>query len=230
VHEEFVSTGQTVNSGFYCDILRRKTKRLSSPTHHTPLIWHPVNSSYFQKWNCSWKDAGLIPLRRYRLNRRECLTLIEKDFHEVFQKWRRRWDWCLHVGGNYFEGDCGQWALWWVLQFLQHQSGKFWILPRMYWLDIARLFKKLLRVFYNWLHVSVVTPLSSPNQDYVTLIMIWNIKFENGYTSPWLQFKMFIITHVFNHVRMSIQLNIKKNGLKWSKSLDKNFKPKYATQ
>jgi len=35
-------------------------------------------------------------------------TLIEKDFQEAFQKWRRRWDRCLHVGGNYFEGDGGQ--------------------------------------------------------------------------------------------------------------------------
>ena len=46
--------------------------------HPTPTIlpiWHPVTSSYFQKWNWSWKDAGLIPLRRYRLNRRQCLTL-----------------------------------------------------------------------------------------------------------------------------------------------------------
>jgi len=41
---------------------------------------------------------------------------------------------------------------------------------------------------------------------------------------------MFIITQVCNHVKMSIQLNIKKNGLKQPKSLDKNFKPKYATQ
>ena len=34
-------------------------------------------------------------------------TLIEKDLQEAFQKWRRRWDWCLHAGGNYFEGDGG---------------------------------------------------------------------------------------------------------------------------
>jgi hypothetical protein len=32
-------------------------------------------------------------------------TLTEKDFQEVFQKWRRQ---CLHVGGNYFEGDGGR--------------------------------------------------------------------------------------------------------------------------
>jgi hypothetical protein len=24
------------------------------------------------------------------------------------RKWRSRWDWCLHSGGNYFEGDGGR--------------------------------------------------------------------------------------------------------------------------
>jgi hypothetical protein len=135
--KEFVPTGQTVNSRFNCDVLRRlrenvrrcrpklladapgcftmtllsspssfwwKTKWLSSPTHWTPLIWHPVTASYFQKCNWSWKDAGLIPLTRYRPNCRVRGTLTEKDFQEALQKWRR-WDRCLHVGGNHFEGD-----------------------------------------------------------------------------------------------------------------------------
>jgi hypothetical protein len=35
-------------------------------------------------------------------------SLEEKYFQEAFQKWRRKWDQCLHVGGNYFEGDSGQ--------------------------------------------------------------------------------------------------------------------------
>jgi hypothetical protein len=34
-------------------------------------------------------------------------TLIEKDFQEAFQKWRRRRDRCLHAGGKYFEGYGG---------------------------------------------------------------------------------------------------------------------------
>jgi hypothetical protein len=34
--------------------------------------------------------------------------LTKKDFQEAFQKWRRRWDRCLHVGGNYFKGDGGR--------------------------------------------------------------------------------------------------------------------------
>jgi hypothetical protein len=35
-------------------------------------------------------------------------TLRENNFQEVFQKWRRQWDRCLHTGGNYFEGDGGR--------------------------------------------------------------------------------------------------------------------------
>ena len=112
----FFPTARNVNSGFYCEVLRRlrekvrrhrpnfgenrpgcftmttprltlpssptsfwrKTKLLLSPTHRIQLIWHPVNYSYFQKWNLSWKDAGSTPLRRSRPNRWECLTLWQK--------------------------------------------------------------------------------------------------------------------------------------------------------
>jgi hypothetical protein len=35
-------------------------------------------------------------------------SLTEQDFEEVFQKWRRRWDQCVHEGGDYFEGDGGR--------------------------------------------------------------------------------------------------------------------------
>jgi hypothetical protein len=38
-------------------------------------------------------------------------TLIDRDFQEAFQKWRRQWNRCLHAGGNYFEGDGGRYAL-----------------------------------------------------------------------------------------------------------------------
>jgi histone-lysine N-methyltransferase SETMAR len=52
-------------------------------------------------------------------------SLRDKDFQEVFQKWRRGWDRCLHAGSNYFEGEGGRFDLWWVLWFLQHQSRIF---------------------------------------------------------------------------------------------------------
>ena len=35
-------------------------------------------------------------------------TLTEKDFQEALQKWKRRWDRCLHAGRNYFEGNGGR--------------------------------------------------------------------------------------------------------------------------
>ena len=47
----------------------------SHPSHTVFPIWHPVASSYCQKWNFSWKDTGLITLRRHRPNGGECLTL-----------------------------------------------------------------------------------------------------------------------------------------------------------
>jgi primosomal protein N'' len=34
-------------------------------------------------------------------------TVTEKDFQQALQKWRGRWDRCLHAGENYFEGDGG---------------------------------------------------------------------------------------------------------------------------
>jgi hypothetical protein len=34
--------------------------------------------------------------------------LTEKNFQDAFQKWRRRWDRCLHAGGNYLEDDGGR--------------------------------------------------------------------------------------------------------------------------
>jgi hypothetical protein len=35
-------------------------------------------------------------------------TVTEKDLQEAFHKCRRRWDRCLHTGGNYLEGDGGR--------------------------------------------------------------------------------------------------------------------------
>jgi hypothetical protein len=32
----------------------------------------------------------------------------QKEFQEAFQNRKRRWDWCLHAGGNYFESDGGR--------------------------------------------------------------------------------------------------------------------------
>ena len=83
--------------------LNWKTKWLSSP-HCNPLIWHPVTSfskneieaERTQVWY-HWGDTGRIAESAWRSDR--------KDFQEAFQKWRRRWDRCLHYGtGVYIMG------------------------------------------------------------------------------------------------------------------------------
>jgi hypothetical protein len=35
-------------------------------------------------------------------------SVTERNFQGAFQKWRGRWDRCVHAGGNYFEGDDGR--------------------------------------------------------------------------------------------------------------------------
>jgi hypothetical protein len=35
-------------------------------------------------------------------------TLTEHDFQDAFKKWQKRWERCIHMEGDYFEGDGGQ--------------------------------------------------------------------------------------------------------------------------
>jgi len=147
VHKEFVPTGRTVNSGFYCEVLRRLREKLR---RHRPQMWreqtwllqhdnapshtsvlthqflaknkiavmpHPPYSPDLALW-----DFFLFPKMKLKLkgrrfhtideiqakSQRVLDTLTEKDFQEAFQKWRRRWDRCLHAGGNCFEGNGGR--------------------------------------------------------------------------------------------------------------------------
>jgi hypothetical protein len=53
VHKEFVPTGQTVNSGFYCDVLRRlrenvQRRRLKFWREQTLLLHHDNAPSHFR--------------------------------------------------------------------------------------------------------------------------------------------------------------------------------------
>jgi hypothetical protein len=48
-----------------------------------------------------WFDTTVIQAKSQRV----LVTLTKTDFQEAFQKWRRRWDRCLHAGGKYFKGD-----------------------------------------------------------------------------------------------------------------------------
>jgi hypothetical protein len=89
------------------------------------------------------------------------LTLTENDFQEAFQKWRWRWDRCLHEGGNYFEGDGGRYALCSVLWFLQRHSWVFLIPPRICILIESSGYRKLLCFF---LRLSTVNAETTPRR------------------------------------------------------------------
>jgi len=147
VHKEFVPTGQTVNSGFYCEVLQRLCEKVrrhcsqlwreqtwllhhDNAPSHTSVLTHqflaknkiavipqppyspdlaPCDFFLFQKMKLKLKGCWFDTKKEIQAESQRVLhTLTEKDFHEAFQKWRRRWDWCLHAGGNYFEGDGGQ--------------------------------------------------------------------------------------------------------------------------
>ena len=81
------------------------------------VIPHPTDSSdltpcdffLFPKMKLKLKGRQFDTIEEIQAKMQRLLdTLIEKDFQEAFQKWRRRWDRCLHAGGDYFKDDGGQ--------------------------------------------------------------------------------------------------------------------------
>ena len=82
-----------------------------------PVIPHPLYSPdlapcdffQFQKMKLKLKGRRFNTIEEIQAESQSVLDiLIEKDFQEAFQKWRRQWDQCPHAGGNYFEGDSGR--------------------------------------------------------------------------------------------------------------------------
>jgi hypothetical protein len=63
----------------------------------------------FQKIKLKLKGRRFDTIEEIEAETQRVLDIVtENDFYESFQKWRRRWDRCLHAGGNYFEGDGGR--------------------------------------------------------------------------------------------------------------------------
>ena len=81
------------------------------------VIPHPPYSSDLAPCDFFLSPKMKLKLKGCRFNTTEEIqaesqrvldTLTENDFQEAFQKWRRRWDRCLHVGGDYFKGEGGR--------------------------------------------------------------------------------------------------------------------------
>jgi hypothetical protein len=68
----------------------------------------PCDAFLFPKIKLKLKGRRFDTIEEIQTESQRVLdTLTEKDFQEALQKWRR-WDRCLHAGGNYFEGDGGR--------------------------------------------------------------------------------------------------------------------------
>jgi hypothetical protein len=79
------------------------------PIHRTPPDLAPCDFFLFPNMKLKLKGRQFDTIEERQTESQRVLdTVREKDFQEAFQKWRRRWDWSLHAGGNYFEGDGGQ--------------------------------------------------------------------------------------------------------------------------
>jgi hypothetical protein len=75
---------------------------------HSPDL-EPCDFFLFPKMKLKLKGRHFVTNEEIQAESQRVLnTLTEKDSQEAFQKWRRLWDRCLHVGGSYFEGDGGR--------------------------------------------------------------------------------------------------------------------------
>jgi hypothetical protein len=134
VQKEFILAGQTVNSSHYCDVLRwlcEHMRRLrpklwqwknwllhhdNAPSHtsfftrefltksNMTVVSHPPYLSLFldSKWN---RKASLTQFRWLRQNCRQCLTPTQSSTSRTHSKWQKHWELCMHMEGDYFEGD-----------------------------------------------------------------------------------------------------------------------------
>ena len=61
----------------------------------------PCDFFLFPKMKMKLKGRRFDTTEEIQAETQEVLdTLTERDFQETFQKWRRRWDRCLHAGGT----------------------------------------------------------------------------------------------------------------------------------
>jgi hypothetical protein len=71
---------------------------------HSPHL-APCDFFLFPKMILKLRGRRFVTIEEIQAESQRVLdTLTEKNFQEAFQKLRRRWNRCLHAGGNYFEG------------------------------------------------------------------------------------------------------------------------------
>jgi hypothetical protein len=84
---------------------------ITHPPHSPDLA--PCDFFLFPKMKLKLKGRRFDTIEEMQAESQRVLdTLTDKDFQKAFQKWRRRWDLCLHAEEIYFEGDGRRYILW----------------------------------------------------------------------------------------------------------------------
>jgi hypothetical protein len=82
--------------------------------HQTSVVPHPPYSPdlaptdffLFPKLKTTSKGHCFLAVEEIKENAiRELCTVTESAFQEVFQQWKKYWEWCIASRGDYFEGD-----------------------------------------------------------------------------------------------------------------------------
>jgi hypothetical protein len=88
-------------------------------TKNMTVVLHPPYSPDLAPCDFSLFPQLKIKLKGRRFDTTDVLeaesqavlnTLTEHNFQDAFKKWQKRWEWCICVQGDYFEGDSGQQA------------------------------------------------------------------------------------------------------------------------
>ena len=88
-------------------LAKNKIAVISHPPYSSDLA--PCNFFLSPKMKLKLKGRRFDTIEEIQAESQRVLdTPTENDFQEAFQKWRRRWNRCLHGGGNYFKGDSGR--------------------------------------------------------------------------------------------------------------------------
>jgi 16S rRNA G966 N2-methylase RsmD len=136
VHKKFVLSGQTVNSAYYCDVLRDSVKmcktspRALATKVQTVASRQCIVSHFFTRESLTKNNMTVFSHPPYSHDLAPCHfsvsrhfdtteviqaesqvalhTLIEHDFQDAFQKWQQHWERSIRAYGVYFESDGDQ--------------------------------------------------------------------------------------------------------------------------
>jgi hypothetical protein len=73
------------------------------------VVPHPPNISHFPLMKIKLKGRHFDAVEVIEAESQAVLnTLTEHDFQDAFKKLQKRWKRCIHVDGDYLDGDGGQ--------------------------------------------------------------------------------------------------------------------------